>query len=279
MDIHLIWHVWQTWWFTTSIAVACLIRLFEISYNGLYNQQRDIRPVVLNVLSACALVMFIYATWIQWAWLDFNRMWAMVNGPLLRLCVIRYVHGFWVYPNGAAAQSLHMWITVACIRLITYTGKSVYMQQARDMGIHMDAAFHGYTLWLLYMLWVAECSDFMTTAYIAYAMPRCRAISKYALRHYMMPNHMTYRVMHTLMHTLWFIARVMGYTCAFVICAYATKSILIVACGIIIILGQLSLWLDMYNLAPVATEYTYIQKCQSNMKPNIIAQHRSKKRR
>lgn len=263
----------QTWWFTSTLAFVALLWCAELIHRGMTNDRGDIRPAIQTLLSALSLVIMWKTVWVDWQWTDFAVLWETVNGPVLRLCLVRYLYGSMRNTTAAAGRTLHIWMIVGLIRVCTFTvGQTTLQRRQEAVYIGMPVDDFNFVP-ILHMVWAFELCDLITHIYSTLTVPAIQTELIRSIRTDRPPMLGLYAWAHWLMSWCWLTVRVLGFGMLTIISTTVVSGMAGKMYFTILTLAQMSLWWDLRNLSPAQlrqkwAHYTfrYAQRTDYNKK-------------
>lgn len=252
----------QTWWFTSTVFFVVLLWGIELLHRGWTRDRGDARPTLLVLLSTASLAWMIRTVWLGGYWYDFGPLWATVNGPVLRLCVVRYLYGSLRNTTAAAARTMHLWMIIGLIRLSTFTvGETTLArrQRATYVGIPVDDFNF---IPVLHMVWIFELCDLGVSLYSARAVGAIQDEMVRSIRQHRPPRLAWYGWWHWLLAWSWLTVRVVGLAALTLVSNWAVSGKVARVYFGLIVMGQLSLWWDLRNLSPARIQQKWARYTQ-----------------
>lgn len=240
----------QTWWVTSTLVFVFFLWLLELGHRAWTNDKGDARPLLMSLLSVLSFGWMTSAMWVKGEWTDFAVVWPIINGPVVRVCLVRYLYGSFRNTTNAAARTLHIWMIVFLIRVSVYTIGETTMQRRQEAAYAGMPVDDFYFVPLLHMLWLFELCDVWSYLYTTFTIPAIQSETLRALRFRHPPRLAWYDWSHWLLSWSWLTIRVIGFTALTVVSSWVVSGTMARFYFAILAASQFALWWDLRNIAP-----------------------------
>lgn len=242
----------QTWWFTSNGLVVVALWVLELTHKGLTNDRGDARPLILVALSTSSLVVMLNTALVRGQWMQLMPMWETFKGPVMRICLIRYLYRCIRRSDVAAGHTIHLWMTAGLI-WVAMTAIGTADMEARHNAARIIGPVKDFNFVpILNMMWVFEIAGLCTALYMWWIVPRILREAAYAIKQDRPPKYGTYTLCHWIMSWFWLVTRVVGFGVMTLFSSIAVSGKAARLWFGIVTISQLSLWWDMRNITPKA---------------------------
>ena len=271
-----------TWWWSATFVLPLLLWLWENTWKSVTHGRGDARPAIETGLAATSFAyLFYHAVVCGHIW-DAAAMWTVVKGPVLRLCMARYIYrGVKEPARSAAGRTFHLWVIIFLAFLTEWNTQAVShgvsptrMQQrldeARHVGLITDEARF---VPLFIMLMLFDAVDVVTNAYVQWVVPWIYARTSKSLS--TSPDtrvDLTFAAWcFVVMRWSWLLVRVLVFGLLTLASQYISRGMVTYIVFGLVTLGQLSMWWDLRLLAPHVIHRAWLKRTAKRLR--MFQQH------